>query len=55
MKLAPSVLAGDLADLAGELAELESVGCDLVHFDIKPENVMINASHCHGVVCPDVV
>lgn len=22
--------------------------------DIKPANVLINASHCHGVVCPDV-
>jgi len=23
-------------------------------FEIKPENVLINASHCHGVVCADV-
>lgn len=22
--------------------------------DIKPANILINASHCHGVVCPDV-
>ncbi len=22
--------------------------------DIKPENVLVNASHCHGVVCSDV-
>jgi hypothetical protein len=22
--------------------------------DIPPENILVNASHCHGVVCPDV-
>jgi hypothetical protein len=26
-----------------------------VKFDLKPDRVMFNASHCHGVVCEDIV
>lgn len=34
-----------LADVRGELAK---------EFGLKPEHVLVNASHCHGVVCQDV-
>lgn len=34
MKLAPSILAADLADLAGALRQCEDGGADLVHFDV---------------------
>ena len=34
MRLAPSVLAGDLADLRSELASVEQAGCDYIHFDV---------------------
>ena len=34
MKLAPSILASDLADLAGAAALCEQGGADLIHFDV---------------------
>lgn len=34
MKIAPSILAGNLADFNGELRELELAGCDQVHWDV---------------------
>lgn len=34
MKLAPSILAADLADLGGALRQCEEGGADLVHFDV---------------------
>lgn len=46
------------------IAEIGSIGNDYLEkvrsylqkeLNIKPENVLINASHCHGVVCEDVV
>lgn len=34
MKIAPSILAADLVDLAGALRQCEDGGADLVHFDV---------------------
>ncbi len=45
------------------IAEIGSIGNDYLakvrsqiekELNIQPANVLINASHCHGVVCPDV-
>jgi hypothetical protein len=45
------------------IAEIGSIGNDYLakvrariekELNIQPGNVLINASHCHGVVCPDV-
>lgn len=42
MKLAPSILAADLANLSSVLHELEETGCDLVHFDIMDGHFVPN-------------
>jgi len=48
-----AVAIGEIGTIGnGFLAELRSrIEAEL---SIKPENVLVNASHCHGVVCPDV-
>ena len=33
-KISPSVLACDLSNLAGEVAEIEKAGADMVHLDV---------------------
>jgi len=44
MRLAPSLLAADLADLAGALALCEKGGADLVHFDVMDGHFVPNLS-----------
>lgn len=44
MRLAPSILAADLADLAGAVALCEEGGADLVHFDVMDGHFVPNLS-----------
>ncbi|HXO21934.1 MAG TPA: ribulose-phosphate 3-epimerase [Thermoanaerobaculia bacterium] len=44
MKLAPSILAADLADLAAALAVCEAGAADLVHFDVMDGHFVPNLS-----------
>lgn len=42
MKLSPSILAGDLANLEQELEGLAETGCDMVHFDVMDGHFVPN-------------
>jgi ribulose-phosphate 3-epimerase len=45
MKLAPSLLASDLADLAGAVEICEAGGSDVVHFDVMDGHFVPNLSY----------
>jgi len=45
MKLAPSVLAADLADLKSALELVERAGCDFVHFDVMDGHFVPNLTY----------
>ena len=34
VKISPSLMCADQADLAGEVARLEAIGADMIHLDI---------------------
>ena len=42
MRIAPSVLAADLADIKGALGQMEECGCDMVHWDIMDGHFVPN-------------
>lgn len=42
MRLAPSILAADLANVGAELAAMEAAGCDSVHWDVMDGHFVPN-------------
>jgi ribulose-phosphate 3-epimerase len=42
VKLAPSILAADLANIGAELAAIEAAGCDSVHWDVMDGHFVPN-------------
>ena len=50
MKISPSVLAADMADLKTVLACIDETGCDLVHFDIMDGHFVPNLTYGPPVV-----
>ena len=50
MKIAPSVLASDLADISSGLRLMEQCGCDMVHWDIMDGHFVPNLTFGPGTV-----
>ncbi|MCB1217426.1 ribulose-phosphate 3-epimerase [bacterium] len=50
MKIAPSVLASDLADIGSGLELMEQTGCDMVHWDVMDGHFVPNLSFGPGTV-----
>jgi len=50
MKIAPSVLAADMADLKNVVKCIEETGCDLVHFDVMDGHFVPNLTYGPPVV-----
>ena len=42
MKIAPSLLSADFANLASELKDIENAGADLVHLDVMDGHIVPN-------------
>lgn len=50
MRIAPSVLASDLADISSGLGLMQQCGCDLVHWDIMDGHFVPNLTFGPGTV-----
>ena len=45
LKLAPSILSADFSNLGEEVATIEKLGADLVHFDVMDGHFVPNISY----------
>ncbi|MCB1186074.1 ribulose-phosphate 3-epimerase [bacterium] len=50
MKIAPSVLASDLADIQSGLRLMEQTGCDMVHWDVMDGHFVPNLTFGPGTI-----
>src|SRR5437667_9219323 len=50
VKIAPSILAADHADLKGEIGRVEEAGADMIHVDVTDGHFAPNISLGHDTV-----